>query len=156
MTVNSAGFVPEVELSAYERERPVLDEYLLEVRRVRFYATGHRWPLVLGDGEIAVALHVAVGPLPEDVDELAALAFHGVLREGLDYARALDLATRALFQRITLGTATGEDRGLFLEWWNSADRYQACMEAAARLCVHAPRSPRTLPAVDSPAPWEVA
>ncbi|WP_143086867.1 hypothetical protein [Lentzea flaviverrucosa] len=156
MAANASGFVPQVELSAYERDRPVLDEYLTEVQRVRFYAAGHRWPLVLGDGEIAAALHVANGELPEDVDELAELAFHGVLTEGLDYARALDLATKALFQRLALGTATNEDRVLFPEWWNSADRYQACAQAAATLCVHALRSPRTLPAISGTAPWEVA
>jgi hypothetical protein len=156
MAVNGAEFMPEVELSAYERERPIVDEYLDEVRRVRFYAAGYRWPLVLGDGEIAAALHVAVGPLPEDVDELATLAFRGVLSEGLDYAVALNRATRALIQRINLGTATGEDRQLFLEWWDSADRYHACVQAAVRLCAYAPTSPRTLPATDTPAPWEVA
>lgn len=156
MAVNGAGFVPEVELSAYERERPVLDEHLLEVRRVRFYAAGHRWPLVLGDDEIAVALHLAVGELPADADELAEIAFWSVQHHGLDHIAALARATRAFLLRCAFGTVVETEHDRFLRCWHSAERHRACVQAAAKLCAHAPTPPRTLPAVDDPAPWEVA
>ncbi|MET9626957.1 hypothetical protein ABZX92_05790 [Lentzea sp. NPDC006480] len=156
MAADGAGFVPKVELSAYERERPVLDEHLLEVRRVRFYAAGHRWPLVLGDDEIAVALHLAVAELTADPDELAEVAFWSVQYASLDHIAALARETRAFLVHCAVGAVPEPERGRFLRRWHSAERYRACVQAATMLCTHAPRSPRTLPAADGPAPWQVA
>ncbi|MGW6449786.1 hypothetical protein [Lentzea sp. NPDC055074] len=156
MAVNGAEFESEVELLAYERERPVLNEHLLEVRRVRFYAAEHRWPLVLGDDEIAMALHLALGELPEDPDELAEVAFWSVQNEGLDRIATMARETRAFLVRCALGTVTESEHGVFRTRWSSAARLRACVLASARLCAFAPRLPRMLPATDGPAPWEVA
>ncbi|WP_189157126.1 hypothetical protein [Lentzea pudingi] len=156
MAANASEFVPEIELSAYERERPVFEADMAEVRRVRFYAPGHRWPLVLDGAEIAAALHKAVGPLPQDVDELAEIAFWSVQHYGLDAVAGFAQATRDMLARTESGQLSGTDHAVFLVWWNSVDRYRACVRAAGRLCAYAPRSPRVLPPVDDEKPWELA
>lgn len=158
MLTNGAGFVPEIELIAYQRGRTWLDTGLLLVQHVRFYAAGHRWPLVLGEGEIAAALHLTGEPLPVDVDELAVLTFRGVLGAGLDEVDALDRATTALTERFTCGLATAEDKTRFTRRWgdDSLAHHTRCLTAAARLSEHAPDQPRTLPPADGLAPREVA